>query len=166
MAYQAGRAIVWRDAVSAWFLKTSGIEDELHRAGHYPNRIEAESMKLSGYSVIDVKPWEAASGGKAVSCAAASCTATCFYQGMPGWFSLSVEYFDQNGGAAKFRVMVGGQAVDEWVADDHVPSRKIDGSTSTRRVVRGLALRPGDEIRIEGIPDGADLAALDYIEIK
>jgi alpha-glucuronidase len=166
LAYQAGRAIVWRDAVSGWFLKTSSIEDELRRAGHYPNRIEAESMKLSGYSVIDVKPWEAASAGKAVSCAVASCTASFFYQGKPGWFSLSVEYFDQNGGAAKLRVLVGSQTVDEWIADDHVPSRKIDGSTSTRRIVQGLALRPGDEIRIEGIPDGADLAALDYIEIK
>jgi alpha-glucuronidase len=164
--YQAGRAIVWRDAVTSWFLKTSGIEDQLHRAGHYPNRIEAESMKLSGYGVVDVKPWEAASGGKAIACAAGSCTASFFYQGKPGWFSLSVEYFDQNGGAAKFRVLIGNQQVDEWIADDHVPSRKIDGSTSTRRTIRGLALRPGDEIRVEGIPDGVDSAALDYIEIK
>jgi hypothetical protein len=26
-------------------------------------------------------------------------------------------------------------------------------------------LRPGDEIRIEGIPDGSETAALDYIEV-
>jgi hypothetical protein len=31
--------------------------------------------------------------------------------------------------------------------------------------VRGIALRPGDEIRIEGMRDGNETAALDYIEI-
>jgi alpha-glucuronidase len=163
--YQVGRAIVWRDAVTSWFLRASGIEDVQHRAGHYPNRIEAESMKLAGYSVIDVKPWEAASGGKAVTCAAAACAASFFYQGKPGWFSLFVEYYDQNNGSARFRVLVGSQVVDEWLANGHVPSRRIDGSTSTRRTISGVALRPGDEIRIEGVPDGGDSAALDYIEI-
>ena len=38
------------------------------RAGHYPNRLEAEDARLTGYKVIDVNPWEDASGGKAVSC--------------------------------------------------------------------------------------------------
>jgi hypothetical protein len=33
-------------------------------------------------------------------------------------------------------------------------------------VVPGIALRPGDEIRIEGMPDGGETAALDYIEIR
>ena len=34
------------------------------------------------------------------------------------------------------------------------------------RVVDGVALRPGDEIRIEGTRDGNEPAGLDYIEIK
>jgi len=34
-----------------------------------------------------------------------------------------------------------------------------------RRRIRGLALRPNDEIRIEGIPDQAERAPLDYVEI-
>ncbi len=29
-----------------------------------------------------------------------------------------------------------------------------------------IALRKGDEIRIEGIPNGAEFAPLDYIEIR
>jgi hypothetical protein len=29
-----------------------------------------------------------------------------------------------------------------------------------------VALRAGDEIRIEGIPDGGETAALDYVEIQ
>jgi alpha-glucuronidase len=163
--YQAGRADVWRDAVTSWFLRTSGIPDLQHRAGHYPNRVEAEAMKLQGYTVVDITPWEAASGTKAVSCAAASCTASFVYQGKPGSFTLYVQYFDQNTGTAHYRVSIGNQTVDEWVADLILPSRKLDGSTSTRRTIRGLALRPGDEIRVTGIPDGGEAAAFDYIQI-
>jgi alpha-glucuronidase len=166
LAYQAGRAEVWRDAVTSWFLRASGIPDSQHRVGNYPNRVEAELMKLEGYTVVDVTPWEAASGGKAISCSAAPCTATLNYQGKPGWFALTVQYFDQNNGSAHYRVSINGQRVDEWVADDHVPTRKIDGSSSIRRIIRGLALRPGDEIRIDGLPDGGETAALDYIEIR
>ena len=36
LEYQAGHAIVWRDAVVQYFLKLSGIPDEKARAGHYP----------------------------------------------------------------------------------------------------------------------------------
>jgi alpha-glucuronidase len=68
LRYQAGHAIVWRDAIVQYFLKLSGIPDEKGRAGHYPGRLEAEDAKLTGYKIIDVKPWEDASGGKAVSC--------------------------------------------------------------------------------------------------
>ena len=43
---------------------------------------------------------------------------------------------------------------------------KIDSSSSTRRTISGIALRKGDEIRIEGTPDGPERAALDYVEIR
>ena len=171
LEYQAGHARVWRDAVCSWFLRESGIQDAKGRAGHFPNRIEVESMKLEGYRVVDVTPWETASGGKAVECTALAtgsaqgCTASFRYLGGAGWRDLSVEYFDQNNGASRFRVYVGEQLVDQWLADDHLPSRKPDGSSSTRRLITGLALRPGDEIRIEGTPDGEEFAPLDYIEI-
>ncbi|WP_162601343.1 alpha-glucuronidase family glycosyl hydrolase [Occallatibacter savannae] len=68
LEYQAGHAIVWRDAVTQYFLKLSGIPDAQGRAGRYPNRLEAEDASLTGYTVIDVNPWEDASHGKAVSC--------------------------------------------------------------------------------------------------
>jgi hypothetical protein len=56
--------------------------------------------------------------------------------------------------------------VAEWTADDHLPTRKLDGSSSSRRVIPGLALRPGDAITIEGTPDAAETAALDYLEVR
>jgi alpha-glucuronidase len=165
LQYQSGQAEVWRDAVNNWFLRASGIPDAQGRVGHHPGRFEAESMKLDGYTVRDVTPWEAASGGKAVSCAVAKCSAILRYEGPSGWYTLSVRYFDQIDGISRFRLLVGDQLVDEWSAGDRVPTRRIDASSSARRVVPGIALRPGDEVRIEGVPDGGETAALDYIEI-
>src|SRR5262249_16902906 len=60
LQYQAGHAIVWRDAITNWFMKISGIPDAKGRVGHYPDRIEAESMQLQGYQPVDVVPWESA----------------------------------------------------------------------------------------------------------
>ena len=78
---------------------------------------------------------------------------------------MDMQYFDQNNGESRFRVFVGNQEVDQWIADDHLPASKPGGDTSTRRRISRLALRPGDEIRIEGIPDGGEHAALDYVEL-
>jgi alpha-glucuronidase len=166
--YQAGHAQVWRDAVSSWFFRTSGIPDAKGRVGHYPGRVEAEAMNLAGYEATDVKPWEAASGAKAVQCAspARRCSARFRYEGKPGWFDLSVRYFDQNNGVSRFRVFLADQLVAEWLADDTIPTKTIDAHSSARRRIEGLPLRPGDEIRIEGIPDGGETAALDYVEIS
>jgi alpha-glucuronidase len=166
LEYQAGQAGVWRDAVVTWFWKTSGIADAKGRAGHHPGRVEAESMELEGYTPQKVKPWEAASGETAVVCAAAKCAATMRFDGAPEWYELRVQYFDLPVGVAKFRVLLNQQPVDEWAADDHVPARKLDASASERRILKGLALRKGDRIRIEGVPDGGDPAGLDYLEIR
>ena len=100
-----------------------------------------------------------------VSCAVAKCSATLRHEGPPGWYTLNVRYFDQNDGVSRFRLLVGDQLVDEWTAGDRLPTRRIDASSSARRVVPGIALRPGDEVRIEGMRDGGETAALDYIEI-
>ncbi len=165
LEYQTGQAQVWRDAVTNWFARASGIADAKKRVGNYPGRFEAEALTLDGYTVQPVKPWEAASGGKAIGCPREQCTASMLYDGPPGWFTLHVQYFDLNNGVSRFRVWVGNQLIDEWAAADRLPARKIDGSSSTRRVIPGVALRPGDQIKIEGRPDGRETAALDYIEI-
>jgi alpha-glucuronidase len=165
LAYQAGHAIVWRDAIVQYFLKLSGIPDELGRAGHYPNRLEAEDARLTGYTVIDVNPWEDASGGKAVSCPAASCAADWTYNGAAGHFDIAVQYFDLPGGDAKFTLSVNSQPRATWVADAQLPSRRPHGDNSTRRIVPNIDLKPGDTLRVEATPDKSDPAALDYIEL-
>jgi len=63
-------------------------------------------------------------------------------------------------------VYVGQQRVDEWIANEQLPRAvNMSGDSSIRHTIKRLALRPGDEIRIEGIPDGGELAPLDYVEI-
>lgn len=167
LEYQAGQAEVWRDAVTMWFLRASGVPDEKGGVGNYPGRTEAESMTLDGYAIKPVTPWEGASGGKAIECPQARCSASFRYDGDSGWHTIRVQYFDQSSGVSHFRLFVGTQLVDEWAADDLVPERrtKVDSSASTRRTTSAIALRKGDLIRIEGMPDGQERAAVDYIEI-
>jgi alpha-glucuronidase len=168
LEFQAGHAIVWRDAVCNWFFQISGVADQFGRVGHYPGRVEAEAMQLEGYVRFDVVPSETASGGKAIECPPSEqkCSAAYRFEGAAGRYEIDVEYFDQNNGKSHFRVLVGDRVVDEWVADDHLPATKPGGDSSTRRRIADLALRPGDNIRIEGVPDGEEHAALDYIEIR
>jgi len=167
LEFQAGHARVWRDSVCGWFNRMSGIPDAAGRVGKYPDRIEAESMQLSGYVPIDVVPPENASGGKGIECRAREgCSARFQFSGAAGWHSMDIEYFDQNNGESRFRVFVNDQLVDEWVANNQLPAKKPGGDSSSRRRIKGIALRPGDEIRIEGIPDGQEFAGLDFVAIR
>ncbi len=166
LTYQAGHAIVWRDAVTRWFLRASGIADAKGRVGAYPGRIEAESMTLTGYAAVDVTPWETASGDRAAACAAGPCTAAFTYTDSPGTRDIVVQYFDVNTGASRFRLRVGGRVVGEWTAGERFPTRKLDGSSSTRYVATSVPLASGDRIEIEGWPDGEETAALDYVEVR
>jgi alpha-glucuronidase len=190
LEYQAGHAIVWRDAIAQYFLKQSGIPDEQRRAGHYPGRLEAEDARLTGYHVIDVTPWEDASGGKAVICGdlppipahlgptnaaplASSaevpphepCSAEWTYAGQTGRYNIAIQYFDLPGGVAKFALTVNNQPAATWSADAKLPSWRPNGDNSTRYTVPNIDLKPGDVLRVEGAPDKNDPAALDYIEI-
>jgi alpha-glucuronidase len=167
LTYQSGHAIVWRDAINNWFNRISGIPDAQGRVGHHPNRVEAEAMELKGYEPTELASWEGASGGKAVVCpqGTESCSAQTKFNGAAGWYEVDVEYFDMSNGVSKFRVLVGDQLVDEWTADLHLPGRVLSADSSTRRRIKGLALRPGDVIRIEGIPNEGERAPLDYIEV-
>jgi alpha-glucuronidase len=166
LEYQVGQAIVWRDAVTRWFHRASGIADAKNRVDNYPGRLEAESATLNGYVVKEVTPWETASGDKAVECTTTSCTATFRHAGAGGRHDITVRYFDVNTGSARFRVRVGDRTFAEWTASDRIPTRRLDGSSSSRYVIRDVPLNAGDTIVVEGSPDGSETAALDYVEIQ
>jgi alpha-glucuronidase len=165
LEYQAGQATVWRDAVNNWFYRASRIPVPQHWISTLTRRTEAEGMNLDGYTTMEPTRWEGASGRRAIECRIARCEASYPYIGANGWFTLRVQYFDQNNGQAHYRVRINDQVVDEWTADFVVPTTRIDSTSSTRRKISNIALRPGDVIHIEGIPNGGELAGLDYIEI-
>jgi alpha-glucuronidase len=165
LEYQAGHAIVWRDAIVNWFHRESGIEDALSRVGHNPDRVEAENMQLSGYVPVEVTPWETASGGKAVQCAQSSCSASFRFSGTAGRYDIAVQYFDLNNGVSHYELLVNDRELVSWAADDHLPSDKMNGHTSTRYTFADIELKPGDVVKIEGLPDGGEPAPLDYVEI-
>ena len=167
LEYQSGHAVVWRDAICEYFLRLAGIPDAKGRVGHHPNRIEAESMRLTGYTPVAVTPWENASDGKAIECLPPmeTCSAQSPFEGPAGEYELDVQYFDQNNGESRYRVFVNNKRVDEWLSNLQLPATKIGGDSSARRRIPKISLSRGDEIRIEGKPDREERAALDYVEI-
>jgi len=159
--FQAGHATVWRDAIDIWFQRISGIEDVLARVGRDPDRIEAESMMATGYQVMDVTPWETASGGKAVVCKIASgCEISTHVDRAEGRYDIAVQYFDTWRGASRYEVIVNGTTVAVWKGDDTLPPAQfdaaMDGQDSTRFTARRVELRPGDVVTVRGVPDLRD----------
>ncbi|HTV08095.1 MAG TPA: alpha-glucuronidase [Candidatus Aquilonibacter sp.] len=156
--YEAGHAIVWRDAIDNWFQRISGIADDEGRVGHDLYRIEAEDMKLSGYQVVDVTPWETASGGKAVECHDANgCTLTMTLLKPAGKYDIAVQYFDIWRGVSHYFLSVNGEQIASWAADNTLPPAvpwpRLDGETSTRYTVQDVKLKPGDVLQLKGVPD-------------
>jgi alpha-glucuronidase len=169
--YQAGHANVWRDAVTRWFQKESGIPDKLGRVGNYPDRIEAEDMTAEGYTPVDVKPWETASNSKAVVCNQPSgCTLSTTLDKPAGTYNITVQYFDYWSGKSHFALELNHQPIGQWIADDTLPPARPDlhpdGETSTRITFPNIALKTGDTLSLRGIPDNTESAPVDYIEIS
>jgi alpha-glucuronidase len=99
-------------------------------------------------------------------CASAECSAETTWDGPDGWYDLTVQYFDLLHGKSHFSLSISGNEVDAWDADDTLPSDKLNGHTSTRRVLRNAAIHHGDTVRVTGHPDGGEKAPLDYVEIS
>ncbi len=168
--YEAGHAVVWRDAVTEWFQHISGIPDKLGRVGQYPNRIEAESMQADGYTTIDVTPWETASGGKAVVCNRPGGCSLTTKPGRPaGTYSISVRYFDLRTGAAQYELLLNGASLAHWTANAILPPAAVDahldGSTSTLFTVPEVRLKAKDVLTLRGTPNQGEPAPVDYIEV-
>ena len=87
------------------------------------------------------------------------------FHGVTGRYEIDIEYFDLSNGTSDFRVSVNDEIVDEWRADLLLPGKEPSADSSIRHRIQGLALRPGDVIRIEGRHDGAERAPLDYMEV-
>jgi alpha-glucuronidase len=169
LEFQAGHAVVWRDAICRWFQRRSGIPDRHDRVGNYPNRLEAEQQSLQNYQPFDVVPWEAASGSRAVGLQqdANKGRVSFEHHGSADWFDLNLQYFDENDGGSRFQLYLNEQLLDAWIAagGSPTPTTSPDSHSSTRRTVHSVALRPGDRLHVEGAADSGERAAVDYLEI-
>ena len=168
--YQAGHAIVWRDAVNDWFAAMSSIPDAQGRVGHHPDRIEAESMTSNGYSPVNVTPIETASGGKAMICKQAPCTLTTTLKEPAGNYTIAIQYFDLRTGKSQYELLLNNDPIAEWTADATLPPAVVDphldGHTSTRFTTPAIALKPGDTLTLRATPDANEPAPVDYIAIQ
>jgi alpha-glucuronidase len=168
--FQAGHAIVWRDAIDTWFLKESGIADAQGRVGHDPDRVEAESLPAQGYRPVEVTPAETASGGTAVVCSdPAGCSLTLNVTRPAGEYRISVFYYDLHEGVSHYRLLLNGREIAHWQADDILPpaanDANLDGQDATHFAGPTVALKPGDVLTIAGIPDGKEQAPIDYVAL-
>jgi alpha-glucuronidase len=168
--YEAGHAVVWRDAVTAWFQNISGIPDKLGRVGQYPDRIEADAMQADGYTTVAVTPWETASAGKAVVCnRSAPCTLSTKLGRAAGVYTIGVRYFDLRTGAAHYELLLNNQPLAHWIANATLPPAAVDphpdGSTSTLFTLSDVHLKTGDTLTLRGTPNQGEPAPVDYIEV-
>jgi alpha-glucuronidase len=156
--FQAGHAIVWRDAIDDWFHHISRIEDAQGRVGNHPGRFEAERIISTGYQTEEVSPWETASGGEAAVCRVAKgCILSLTWAQSAGAYDVAVQYFDTWRGASHFQLNVDGSPVAEWTASNTLPPAqfdpKMDGQTSTRFTAQHVTLKSGSVLTLVGIPD-------------
>lgn len=168
--YQAGHSLVWRDAINNYFFNMTSIPDENGRVMHHPYRVEAEDMELEGYEVVDVVPFEAASGYKGIMTTSndTAGTVTSPVQFDSGVYDLAVNYFDVIGGRAHWEVFLNDKSIGSWIGDmednlGHAPSSAMDESSATRITFKGVSVTTGDILKIVGTPGGIEAAPLDYV---
>ena len=129
----------------------------------FETEIEAEKMNLSGYAY---ESNSAASGGGCVSANSSGAgTARARFTGASGRYVLKVSYFDENDGAAVFKLYVNNELKGEWTADSDLGSASADSLTLTTYTAV-LELTQGDIIEIEGRKNNYDSARLDKLELE
>ena len=167
LKFQAGHAIVWRDAITRYFEQMSAIADDQHRVGNYPDRTPSGKMSLDGYTAVEVKPWETASGnGEAAECLGRpECSASLKWTGPDGWYDVAVDYYDLRSGASQFALQVTGHQISSWLADEDLPDFRLNGNSETRHTILNVSLHHGDTLMLTGRPDGKEAAAFDYVQI-
>jgi alpha-glucuronidase len=95
----------------------------------------------------------------------AACTATSVFNRTAGNYDIAVQYFDFRHGVSTYNLYLNGNLLKEWRADNSLPGEQMNGDTSTRITLEGIALKPGDILKIDGHPDSGEPAPLDYVEI-
>jgi hypothetical protein len=132
--------------------------------------VEAEAMSLSGY-VAEAN--SSASGGTLVRIplgnAGATATATTAFTGASGVKTLTVFYYDENYGTARWQVSVGGVVVDSWNADQNLSATYAYSANShsrTSRVIPGVEVDTGATIVVQATANLQDWGNLDDLTVS
>jgi len=170
--YQAGHSLVWRDSINEFYKAKCDIADEKNRVGNHPWRIAGTDMKLDGYKIVDVTPFEAATRGKAIitSSETAAGTASTALEFPTGTYDIAVNFYDHLGGKSTYEIFLNEKSIGKWKGDLeetllHDFSKKPDGHSATRIVFPGVKVEKGDMLKILGRPDGKEFAPLDYVSV-
>jgi hypothetical protein len=128
-------------------------------------RIEAEDMRLEGYTIETL---DFASGGALINLKgpASNGSAMLSFPGIRQLYDIIVVYHDENDGMAQLSVSIDGVSVDSWVLDQRIPDgqQPEEFNRFTRQIATEYLIRRGAEIRIDGLQGNWDHANVDYIE--
>jgi hypothetical protein len=109
----------------------------------------------------------AASGGKALSLNGSPTTngsASFIFQGITGYYDVSLGTFDENDGKARFSLDRNGGSIGSLVLDQQLPSAAPNSTTKTTLLTSSRVLiGKGDTITVKGFADGGEFARLDFI---
>ena len=129
-----------------------------------PLSVEAEDMVLDGYQAYS---HPSASDGSYVSLAntpGSSGSISYEFEGGNGIYDIEVAIYDENDGQAVFNVYVNDSFIGFYTADEDLGTGGIGKSNLTSFQLKGLAIKNGDTVRIEGAADGTEFARIDKID--
>ena len=129
------------------------------------NIIQAENMSLENGYVLEDN--EFASDGMVIKTENTSefSAATYTFTGMTGYYDISVHYFDESDGASPLRLLVNGDLLDSWTADQDLGSASPDINTLTSHIIERVMIVQGADIRIEGKKHLGERARVDALQI-
>ncbi|MBQ9202144.1 MAG: hypothetical protein IJ154_07260 [Bacteroidales bacterium] len=126
-----------------------------------PGRNETEHLQLEGNAFVDLKDAHkfAASGGKYVVGEVGPGLWCGAWQGPEALCTLKIAYYDENDGRCSYVLYVNRQEVGRWTA-------AADDESLKEYILPQVALKPGDEIRLEFATQRGELGKTDYIDIQ
>ena len=133
--------------------------------------LEAEMMTLSGgYAVEDNAE---ASGGQIIrrlNSGGYPALASNAYAGRAGIYDIEVAYFDERDGRSSLALLLNGELLDAWIADEDPTCRDCaspnERTLRSRVVARDVSLSPGDELALQGTGDYYEYARFDNIALS
>jgi alpha-glucuronidase len=129
-------------------------------------------MELDGYKIVEVKPVEMASRGKAIVTTSRDTPGAVksVLEYPTGTYDVAVNCYDHLGCSSKYDIYINDKVIGVWKGDledklQHDFSELLDGHSATRITFPGVKVEKGDLLKIVETPDGNEFAPLDYVSI-